>query len=300
MAGTGSASQSEVTLGCVVITPGMKMTNEIPRPARGIFLLAVLAVADLAPAPLPGHATDAGTGRWVLDGDQARALLAEGALLVDAWGADLKKAAPLEGAAAVIWQDFTNADLPVKGRLLQDDAALTQKLQGIGLSKNVPAVVVPDSVNGRGEDGRIVWTFRTLGHPQTFLVNGGIAALLEEGPLDLKPAKLSGDFTVVRTESYEIRKENPRRLIGKDGVTVRDVREPREFAGKTPLWRKPRQPRAGCKAHLLPRPCGRKRSHPHARGAEGQARGSGGGCRDADRLVLHRRYPFRLRDGGAE
>uniref|UniRef100_A4WQI9 Rhodanese domain protein n=1 Tax=Cereibacter sphaeroides (strain ATCC 17025 / ATH 2.4.3) TaxID=349102 RepID=A4WQI9_CERS5 len=210
------------------------MRNEIPRPARRIFLLGVLAIAGFALAPLPGHATDAEAARWVIEADEARALLAEGALLVDARGADLKKAAPLEGAAAVIWQDFTNADLPVKGRLLQDDAALTQKLQGIGLSKTVPAVVVADSVNGWGEDGRIVWTFRTLGHPQTFLVNGGIAALLEGGPLELKPAKLPGDFTVSRIETYEIRKEELRNLIGKDGVTVLDVREPREFAGKTP------------------------------------------------------------------
>ena len=210
------------------------MAFAFSRPTRRMVLLAALALAGTALAPLAGRTAEIDSAHWVIEADQARALLAQGALLIDARGKDLKAKAPLEGSAGVIWQDFTNPDLPVKGRLLADDAVLTGKLQGIGLARGVPAVVVADSVNGWGEDGRIVWTLRTLGHPETFLVNGGIAALLEGGPLTLTPAKLPGDFTVARNESYEIDKEELRDLIGKPDVTVLDVREPREFAGKTP------------------------------------------------------------------
>ncbi|WP_031326608.1 sulfurtransferase [Rhodobacter capsulatus] len=210
------------------------MIPSVFKSTRRAFLQLALAATVVAIVPAHLRADDVDPSHWVIEADQARKLLAEGALLIDARGQDLKEDAPLQGAAAVIWQDFTNPDLPVKGRLLADDAALTAKLQGIGLSKGVPAVVVADSVNGWGEDGRIVWTLRTLGHSETFLVNGGIAALLAEGTPDLKSAKVPGDFTVARDEDYEITKEQLKELIGKKDVTILDVREPREYAGETP------------------------------------------------------------------
>lgn len=124
------------------------MIPSVFKSTRRAFLQLALAATVVAIVPAHLRAGDVDPSHWVIEADQARKFLAEGALLIDARGQDLKDDAPLQGAAAVIWQDFTNPDLPVKGRLLADDAALTAKLQGIGLSKGVPAVVVADSVNG--------------------------------------------------------------------------------------------------------------------------------------------------------
>jgi len=196
---------------------------------------ALLVASLLLPlASLPLHAQTIDTAQWVIEADEARALLASGALLLDTRGQDLKDAQPLPGSVPVVWQDFTNSDLPNKGQLLADDAVLTEKLRALGVSTAVPVIAVADTAQGWGEDGRIVWTLRTLGHEQAFLVNGGIAALLAGGDLAVAPVAVPGDFTVARTDAYEVTKEELVTLIDKPDVVILDTREPREFAGETP------------------------------------------------------------------
>ncbi len=94
-------------------------------------------------------------------------------------------------------------------------------------------VVIADSRNGWGEDGRIVWTLRSLGHAQAYLVNGGVAALLADGPVQLA-AVAPGDFTVARTDAYGVTKEELRAELGSANLVILDTREPREYAGETP------------------------------------------------------------------
>lgn len=199
-------------------------------PRRTVLIAALLA--PILPAVAKAEAVDA--ARWVIEADEARSLLASGALLLDTRGQDLKDAQPLPGAVPVIWQEFTNPDLPNKGQLLADDAVLTDKLRALGVSTAVPVIAVADSAKGWGEDGRIVWTLRTLGHQNAYLVNGGVAALLAGGDLALAPVATPGDFTVARTEAFEVKKEELATLIDNPDVVILDTREPREYAGETP------------------------------------------------------------------
>lgn len=196
---------------------------------------ALLVASLLLPlATLSARAETVDSSQWVIEADEARALLASGALLLDTRGQDLKDAQPLPGSVPVVWQDFTNPDLPNKGQLLADDAVLTEKLRALGVSTAVPVIAVADTAQGWGEDGRIVWTLRTLGHDQTYLVDGGIAALLAGGDLAVTPVATPGDFTVARNEAYEVKKEELVTLIDKPDVVILDTREPREYAGETP------------------------------------------------------------------
>lgn len=207
-----------------------------------MFLLPrrALIAAGLLAATLPlaytaaAQAETLDTSRWVIAAEEARALLSSGALLLDTRGPDLKAAQPVDGAVSVIWQDFANRDLPNKGQLLADDAVLTEKLRALGVSAAVPVIVVADSAKGWGEDGRVVWTLRTLGHEQAYLVNGGVEALLAGEALVVAPVATPGDFTVARTDAYEIKKEELATLIDQPGVVILDTREPREYAGETP------------------------------------------------------------------
>lgn len=204
--------------------------------SRRGFAIATLALVGTVTFGIPGtsFAETPDTSKWVIDAAKARELLADGAILLDTRGQDLKDALPVAGAASVVWQDFTNADLPNKGQLLEDDAALTEKLRALGISAAIPVIAIADSAKGWGEDGRIVWTLRTLGHENSFLVDGGVEALLAGGDLAVKPAVLPGDFTVARTAAYEIKKEELVTLIDNPDVVILDTREPREYAGETP------------------------------------------------------------------
>lgn len=203
---------------------------------RRLFAMNTLVLAGALSLGLPQSA-DAETlaaSDWVIDAAQARALLAEGALLLDTRGEDLRDALPVSEATAVAWQDFSNPDLPNKGQLLEDDAVLTEKLRALGVSTDTPVIAIADTENGWGEDGRVVWTLRTLGHENSYLVDGGVTALLAGGNLAVTPSAVPGDFTVVRTAAYEIKKEELVTLIDNPDVVIIDTREPREFAGETP------------------------------------------------------------------
>lgn len=207
-----------------------------PKLSRRVFAIATIALVGGFSVGLPSGALAEApdTARWVIDAAKARALLADGAVLLDTRGQDLKDERPVDGAVPVVWQDFTNAELPNKGQLLDDDAVLTGKLRSLGISAAIPVVVIADSAKGWGEDGRIVWTLRTLGHENSFLVDGGIEALLAGGDLTLSPVSVPGDFTVARTDAYEIKKEELVTLIDNPDVVILDTREPREYAGETP------------------------------------------------------------------
>jgi len=154
------------------------------------------------------------SSKWVVDVAIARALVAGGAIVLDARRPDLKGARPLSNAVSVAWQDFTNEDATTRGRLLGDDALLTKRLQALGISKGVAVLVLADAKMGGGEDGRLAWTLRTLGHPSVFVVDGGIDALARGGLPAIKPPPTSGDFVVSRDRRFEIMKEELRASLG--------------------------------------------------------------------------------------
>jgi thiosulfate/3-mercaptopyruvate sulfurtransferase len=192
-----------------------------------------LGLASLALWLAPHGARAAPGDGWIIPEGRARALLAEGAVLFDARGRRQRWSRPLAGAVVVGWPMFTEPERPYRGRLLADDALLTERLRALGVSAGRAVVVVTDSRASWGEDGRIVWTLRTLGHDRSYMVDGGVDALLAEGPVDVAPVA-PGDFTVARTGAYHADRDQVRAALGQPGVVLLDVREPREYAGETP------------------------------------------------------------------
>ena len=172
---------------------------------------------------------------WIVLPQAASELIAAGALVLDARGKDVKSKQGLTPyAVPVTWQDLSQPDAPLKGQLLESDAQLTQKLQALGVSKNQVVVVLGDPANGWGEDGRLTWTLRSLGHSKAVMVDGGLPALLQLGKPAIQPAKVPGDFVVARNHQFDIRKEELKERLGKTSTLIVDVREAHEFAGQTP------------------------------------------------------------------
>jgi thiosulfate/3-mercaptopyruvate sulfurtransferase len=217
------------------------MTTAYVSHSRRRFVISALAAALVAtpialrPAAAAQQASSqANTNAWVIPAADARKLIAEGAVVLDVRGGDLKKPSPLANAVAVEWPYFTKDSKAQKGQLLDDDAELTRRVQDLGVSSGKPVVVVADSLNGWGEDGRIVWTLRTLGHPSAYFVDGGIAALTRDGDPGIAPVSGKGNFEVKRIADFEITREELRQKLGDKTVAILDTREPREYAGETP------------------------------------------------------------------
>lgn len=143
----------------------------------------------------------------------------------------------------VQWQAFSQADAPSRGPLLDDDDALSQRLQAIGVSADRPVVVIADNSQGWGEDGRIVWMLHTLGHEKTYMVDGGIDALLASGSITIPTVAGAGDFVVSRGGSPPSRRSATGSIRRTSLSTFASARVCR---GR-PLWRDARRPSSGAK-----------------------------------------------------
>lgn len=177
--------------------------------------------------------------RWLITASEAQQLIHQGATLLDARGKSLGQQR-LPGAQPVHWDQFSPPTAPQRGRLLADDGQLTAKLQALGISADRPVVVFGDPLNGWGEEGRIVWMLRTLGHPQAVMVDGGIAALRQASRSPSRPTapaaprEVMGDFVVKRRADWDIQQEQLKAILETSQLVIVDTREPREFAGQTP------------------------------------------------------------------
>ncbi len=178
---------------------------------------------------------------WIVNADLAKQLLSGGATLLDARAPILKWFCRLPPAIPVTWQEFSRSEFPHKGKILENNKVLTQKLQAIGICQDKPVIVVADSVKGWGEDGRIVWMLRTLGHEKAVFIDGGYRALIKTGINRVKAANTppkTGDFVVCRRSNLEIQRDELTAILGDENLVIIDAREPREYAGKTPYGEK--------------------------------------------------------------
>lgn len=184
----------------------------------------------------------------IINSARARALHAAGALFLDARDPDEWANLHVIGSQTVRWETFSHADPPeLRGRLLDDDKLLGERLRAIGVSRERAVVVVGESVGGWGEDGRIAWMLRALGHDKTYLYDGGAAALRSSRiPVDSGPASAAtaapakaGDFVVARSAAWDVTRDALQTLVtsgavSRGDVVLVDTRERREFDGETP------------------------------------------------------------------
>lgn len=182
--------------------------------------------------------------QWIVSATDAKQLIEAGAAVLDVRSIITWGLAHIPNARWINWQQFSQKTPPNKGKLLDNSQALEQLLRQKGISNNQPVVVVgnPSHTLHFGEEGRIVWMLRTLGHSQAAFVDGGQQALIQAGvALEVwsSQPQRAGDFTINRTSNWEIQAEqlqsslaNPQNLI------ILDNREAREYVGATPYGEK--------------------------------------------------------------
>ncbi len=179
--------------------------------------------------------------QWVVSAAQAKQLIEQGATILDSRNLVLWLTGHIPGAVHVSWQQFSQQRSPHKGKLLENPKLLEQKLRAVGVSNTKPVIVIGNPVHpcNFGEEGRIVWMLRTLGHQSAAFVDGGETALTQAGfPITLELTQPEpGDFIVKPTALWSIeRDELKANLTAKatQDFIVIDSRSPQEFAGATP------------------------------------------------------------------
>lgn len=172
--------------------------------------------------------------QWVVGADRAGELLAAGATLIDARPRRSQRLRPVPGAIPVSWKEFSEPKQPWRGKLLEDDRILTEKLQAIGMFQEVPVLVIGDPAKGWGEGGRIVWMLRSLGHKKAVLIDGGERNSAIQAANKSTSTPKRGDFVVKRVGNWQIGREELRASLAKNNLVIIDSREKREYLGKTP------------------------------------------------------------------
>lgn len=212
------------------------------RPSRiGLLLVVAWLTGCFAIIEQPEGKPYQGTRGWIIQGTRAKSLHQKGALFVDVRDRASYDKQHIQGAVHTTWQTFSEPKAPHQGRLLADDALLTQRLQALGVKTKTPVVVYGNPAKGWGEEGRIAWMLRVLGHTQVTMVDGGYLALVQSGlPTTATPTSPTpGDFVVRRNAAWAIDKSALQKLVVQQKavpsqVTLIDTRELREYNGQTP------------------------------------------------------------------
>jgi thiosulfate/3-mercaptopyruvate sulfurtransferase len=185
---------------------------------------------------------DSQNQQWVISAEQANQRIEQGASILDSRTYLEWLMGHVPEAVHVNWKHFSQQQSPDKGKLLENLEILEQKLRNLGVSNTKPVVVIGNQTHSWnfGEEGRIVWMLRTLGHQAAAFLDGGYAALTQAGlPISLGSTQpIVGDFVVKPTALWSIQRDELLSHLSVQTASkkliVIDTRSPREFAGATP------------------------------------------------------------------
>ena len=142
----------------------------------------------------------------------------------------------IPGALNVDWKAFSDPRAPSKGILHPDRSVLEQKIGALGIGNDSRVVCCADPVSGYGEDGRLYWMLRHLGHDGVAILDGGWAKwqrekrAIERGPA--RPPQPARFAAAPRPELLINREALKQRVTARAGVAVIDARSPDEYEGK--------------------------------------------------------------------
>ena len=210
----------------------------------GSVLVALLLCVSGVLCPVQAQERRGGAGSLAAFGEQevevfvdvarARALIAEGAAVLDAREASDFRRRHLPNAANVPWTTLVSGE---QQGALAGDAHLEVRMREAGVFNDKSVVVYGGwrAPGTWGEEGRLHWTLEYLGHGKVYVLWGGIQAWeaagheLESGA---QADRSAGDFEVRRQEAYRATTAEVAAALSRDDAALLDTREAEEYGGK--------------------------------------------------------------------
>ena len=178
-------------------------------------------------------------GTYVVDAAYLKEKIGnEDVILIDARGKDEAKKGTVEGAIAVVWQDFATVSAGKAGDAMwgtiQDADTLSKTLGSLGIAKDKEIILFGGSGQAWGDEGRILWTLNAAGYENIKMVDRGYDAIVVAGVPTVKGAAELEPVEVEVSEidaSHIINTED----LKKDYVNYKivDVRSEEEYNGAT-------------------------------------------------------------------
>jgi thiosulfate/3-mercaptopyruvate sulfurtransferase len=182
---------------------------------------------------LPIHAESS----WFLNPRESKKIIISNQIvLIDAREKSKYLKSHIQNAHSLTWEELSLPDLPLKGNLLPT-SELVSIFEEHGISNETQVLIYGDPLDGWGEEGRIAWTLRSLGHKNTFIVDGGFPILIKHGiktTKDIPPKPKRGKFINTPTKIYTADIQSVQKSLYSKNVVFLDTREEREYVGGVP------------------------------------------------------------------
>ncbi len=183
--------------------------------------------------------SDAFEGQYLVTAEAAKEEMGdENVLLVDCRGADKAKKETIEGAVATDWKELgTCGDSYGKegdegwGKI-PEASELARRLGKLGMSKDKKIILLGETLDGWGDDARVLWELVAAGYTDVRMVDGGYAALKEAGAPTQKGAS-EPEAAEVSIDSIDMTHvmETEELMADYDSYKVVDVRTDEEYEG---------------------------------------------------------------------
>lgn len=141
----------------------------------------------------------------------------------------------LPNAVRATWQEWSNVSVDQASgdwAHIKSYDELSKIFGKLGIDGTKPVVIYTDTQAGWGEEGRQLWTFRTFGLTNTYILNGGIKAWKEAG------GEITKEATDITPVTGPAPKPNNNLIVETDYVAkhlntlkILDTREDAEYAG---------------------------------------------------------------------
>ena len=142
----------------------------------------------------------------------------------------------IPGAVHSTWHEYSDPESVAKGVLNPDVSQLEQRLRQLGINQTSDIVVYSNPFDNWGDEGRMFWMIRYLGHSSVKILDGGwVKWVAEHRPFEHDTSTPTpGDFTANVNADVMVDKAGLKKLIKSPhpNTVVLDARSVEEYAGK--------------------------------------------------------------------
>lgn len=176
------------------------------------------------------------TGTWIVDAEYAVNRVGnEDTLFVDARGEKKAILGTVDGAVVTRWRDWCITDGKEGDETwgcMKAPEDMEVLLSDLGISKDKEIILIGETLEGWGEDARLLWHLRAAGYDNVKLVNGGYDALEAAGvKKQLAGTKPVNTDVEINTLDYSHTMTTEELQENYDEYKIVDVRTVEEYEG---------------------------------------------------------------------
>lgn len=142
----------------------------------------------------------------------------------------------LPGAVHSTWHEYSDPDAVAKGVLDPNVERIERRLRALGINQSSDIVIYSNPFDNWGDEGRMYWMLKYLGHPSVKILDGGwVKWVREQRPFQHEAVTPKpGDFSATVNPELIVYKDVLKKMVktSHPHTVLLDARSVEEYAGK--------------------------------------------------------------------